>query len=186
MNSRKSGFQVSPQRLVAFLPSVQTNSGNFYPERTVFHIFIALCSGPRFALVLLWYLLSCERESRISTLLIGIGLLQTFLFGVWAYVTSTEDILIHEISGLSYLACSLPWTLGIISVAPSNPRAQLFRKIIAGCLYTMWIPMILFFVLHKRNIAGGCLALNVIDFSIFVLRVVRVDRSLFDRRVRCC
>ena len=130
-------------------------SGNFYPERSVFHIFVALCSGPRFALVLLWYLLSCERESRISRPLIIIGLLQTLLFGVWAYVTSTEDIVIHEISGIGYLFCSLPWTLGIISIAPRNPRAQRYRKVIAGFLYAMWLPMILFFVLHKREVPGG-------------------------------
>ena len=132
-----------------------TNSGNFCPERSVFHIFIALCSGPRFALVLIWYLLSCERGSRISKLLLMIGLLQTLLFGAWAYVTSTEDIVIHEISGIGYLFCSLPWTLGIISIAPRNPWAQRYRKVIAGLLYSMWIPMILFFILHKRDVAGG-------------------------------
>jgi predicted secreted protein len=147
---------VSPQRSVCSSDRRRLIQGDYYPERNVFHILIALCSGPRLALVVLWYLLSCERESpRISKLLITIGLLQTFLFGVWAYVTSTEDILVHEISGLSYLVCSLPWTLGIISIAPDNPRAQRCREIIAGTIYAMWIPMISFYVLHKSNVAGG-------------------------------
>jgi len=95
-------------------------------------------------------------------------------------VTSTEDILVHEISGLSYLVCSLPWTLGIISIAPDNPRAQRYRKIIASGIYVMWIPMILFFILHKRNVAGGGPCPNFIDFSILSLCAFRVDSSLFD------
>jgi Frag1/DRAM/Sfk1 family len=130
-------------------------SGNFYPERSVFHIFVALCAGPRFVLVLLWFLISCERRSRISRFLIVLGIVRTLLFGIWAYVSSTEDIVLHEITGLGYLICTLPWTITIISIAPQVPRAQRLRKVIAACIYTLWVPIIIFYIQHKRDTPGG-------------------------------
>lgn len=36
-----------------WFPSVSATTGDWYPERAVFQIFIALCSGPRFMLVFL-------------------------------------------------------------------------------------------------------------------------------------
>jgi hypothetical protein len=45
--------------------------------------------------------------------------------------------------------------VGIILMAPPNRRARKYRKIIAGCLYFMWLPMIIFFIRHMKNIPGS-------------------------------
>jgi Frag1/DRAM/Sfk1 family len=154
-NTHKSGLRAYPRRSVRVAHLWKLILGNFYPERSLFQIFIALCSGPRFALILLWYLLTYERGKRLPRILLIIGFLRTFLFGTWAYVTSTEGPVVHEIVGIGYLFCTVPWTLGIISMAPVNPRTRKYRKIVAGCLYATWIPMIFFFTQHKRGVPGG-------------------------------
>lgn len=129
--------------------------GDFYPERNIFHIFIALCSPPRFILIFLWYLLTKPHGIARSKFILYLGLVRTLLFGIFAYVSSKEDFNVHELFGLGYLVLTLPWTLGIIYMAPPNRRARRYRKIIAGCLYFMWLPMIICFVLHMRQVPGS-------------------------------
>ena len=80
-------------------------------------------------------------------ILLTIGLLRTFLFGGWAYITSRDDGPVHEIFGIGYLICAIPWTVGVIIMAPSNRRTRRYRTIIATCLYATWIPMV--FLLHS-------------------------------------
>lgn len=48
-----------------WFPSVSATIGDRYPERSFFQVFIAITSGPRFALVFLWYILTARR-TRLS------------------------------------------------------------------------------------------------------------------------
>jgi Frag1/DRAM/Sfk1 family len=143
--------------------------GNHYPERNLFQIFIALTAGPRFALILLWSLLIRPHAPLFSKVVLYIGLLRTLFFGIWAYFTSTDSIVIHELFGIAYLLLTIPWTLLIIKLAPSNRKARRFRWWFASGIYAMWLPMVTFFILHKKGIQGSISFLKVVvDASVFV------------------
>ena len=86
----------------------------------------------------------------------AIGILRTLLCGGWVYVTSTDDHDFHDITMIGYILCTLPWTLGIISMSPLNPRAIKYRKVIAGSFFGLLIPLIYFFIQHKvHRVPGG-------------------------------
>jgi predicted secreted protein len=131
-------------------------TGDWYPERNVFQILIAICSGPRFALILLWYLLTYRRGTALPKVVAAIGVLRTFLCGGWVYVTSTDDHGFHDITMIGYLLCTLPWTVGVISMSPMNPRALKYRKILAGAFFGTLVPLIYYFIQHKvHKVPGG-------------------------------
>jgi hypothetical protein len=122
----------------------------------LFQILIAICSGPRFALIFLWYLITYRRGTPMPKIIAAIGVLRTLLCGGWVYVTSTDDHGFHDIAMIGYLLCTLPWTLGIISLSPFNPRALKYRKIIAASFFGTLIPLIYFFIQHKvHKVPGG-------------------------------
>ena len=130
--------------------------GDWYPERNVFQILIAICSGPRFALIFLWYLLTYRRGTALPKVVAAVGVLRTFLCGGWVYVTSTDDHGFHDITMIGYLLCTLPWTLGVISMSPLNPQALKYRKIIAGMFFGTLVPLIYYFIQHKvHKVPGG-------------------------------
>jgi Frag1/DRAM/Sfk1 family len=151
----------------------------------VFQIIIAICSGPRFALIFLWYLLTYRRGTAMPKVVVAIGVLRTFLCGGWVYVTSTDDHGFHDITMIGYLLCTLPWTLGVISMSPLNPRALKYRKIIAASFFGTLVPLIYFFIQHKvHKVAGGAspsLTYNP-DSSVHDLCVFRVGT----RTHGCC
>jgi len=152
----KSGFRVSPQQSVLSHSLGRTNEGDWYPERNIFQILIAICSGPRFVLIFLWYLLTVRRGTALPKIIAAIGILRTFLCGGWVYVTSTDDHGFHDIAMIGYLLCTLPWTLGVISMSPLNPRALKYRKWIAGSFFATLVPLIYFFIQHKvHKVPGG-------------------------------
>lgn len=139
-----------------WFPSVSATIGDRYPERSFFQIFIAITSGPRFALVFLWYLLTARPNSVLPKLVAGIGLFRTITCGGWTYVTSTDDHGWHDIFMISYLVATLPWTLGCLAISPNNPRAVKYRKTLAGLFFGTLVPLIYFFIQHKvRKVAGG-------------------------------
>jgi predicted secreted protein len=122
----------------------------------VFQVLIAICSGPRFALIFLWYLLTYRRGTSLPKIIAGVGVFRTLLCGGWVYVTSTDDHGFHDIVMIGYLLCTLPWTLGVISMSPLNPQALKYRKYIAGSFFASLIPLIYFFIQHKvHKVAGG-------------------------------
>jgi hypothetical protein len=141
---------------IGLSPRIEANVGDWYPERNVFQILIAICSGPRFALIFLWYLLTVRRGTALPKIIAAIGVLRTFLCGGWVYVTSTDDHGFHDIAMIGYLLCTLPWTLGVISMSPLNPRALKYRKWIAGSFFATLVPLIYYFIQHKvHRVPGG-------------------------------
>lgn len=93
-------------------PSVSATIGDWYPERNIFQIGIALMAGPRFVLVFLSALLvslSTPSRSAKASILLFVGVLRTLACGGWVYVTSTDDHLFHDIAMFVYLALTPPW-----------------------------------------------------------------------------
>ena len=139
-----------------WFPSVSATIGDRYPERSVFMVGIALTSGPRFALVALYYFLTARPNSSLPKIVFWVGVFRTLTCGGWTYVTSTDDHDWHDIFMISYLVATLPWTLGCLALSPPNPQAIKYRKILAGSFFGTLVPLIYFFIQHKvHKVAGG-------------------------------
>lgn len=153
-----------------WIPSVSATIGDRYPERSMFMLFIATTSGPRFALVGLWYLLTRRPRANLPKVLAAIGLFRTMMCGGWTYVTSTDDHDWHDIFMIAYLVATLPWTLGCIVLSPPNRIAIQWRKRIATIFFASMVPMVYFYIQHKvHRIPGGQLfsfsPYNVSEYS---------------------
>ncbi|SPO23750.1 related to CWH43 - putative sensor/transporter protein [Ustilago trichophora] len=110
-------------------PSVSATIGDWYPERNIFQVGIALMAGPRFILVFLSALLvslSTPSRSAKASILLFVGVLRTLACGGWVYVTSTDDHLFHDIAMFVYLALTPPWmfiTSGSLAQPSPDSRA---------------------------------------------------------------
>ncbi|SPC66018.1 related to CWH43 - putative sensor/transporter protein [Ustilago sp. UG-2017b] len=110
-------------------PSVSATIGDWYPERNIFQVGIALMAGPRFALVFLSALLvslSTPSRSPKASILLFVGVLRTLACGGWVYVTSTDDHMFHDIAMFVYLALTPPWmfiTSGSLAQPSISSRA---------------------------------------------------------------
>ncbi|KAL1955432.1 hypothetical protein VTO42DRAFT_8588 [Malbranchea cinnamomea] len=155
-----------------WFPSVSATIGDRYPERSVFQVFIAITSGPRFALVFLWYLLTARPDSTLPKFIAGVGLFRTFTCGGWTYVTSTDDHDWHDIFMISYLVATLPWTLGCIALSPNNKRALKYRKLLAGLFFGTLVPLIYYFIQHKvHKVPGAYTKYAFFEWSLIVFDV---------------
>lgn len=142
-------------------------------------------AGPRFALVGLFYLLTRRSDSKLPGFVASMGLLRTLTCGGWTYITSTDDHDWHDILMISYIVCTLPWTLGCIALSPPNPRAIKYRKYLGGAFFGTLVPLVYFFIQHKvHRVAGGTSLLfswppsldetNTMRGSVYDLCVLRV------------
>lgn len=140
---------------------MSATTGDRYPARAIFQIFIALTSGPRFALVFLWFWLTTRSTLTSSkgfgNFLLGVGLVRTVACGGWVYITSSDDHLTHDIAMVLYLLCTLPWQLGVLATSDKkNPAAVRWRKFFTFAFFTTLPPMIYYFVQHKvKRVPGG-------------------------------
>lgn len=175
-----------------WFPSVSATIGDRYPERSVFMVFIAITSGPRFALVGLWYCLTKRPNSNLPAIIAGVGIFRTLTCGGWTYVTSTDDHNWHDIFMISYLVATLPWTLGCLALSPPNPEAIKWRKRLAGLFFGTLVPLVYFFIQHKvHKIAGGACSSPVsrivlIMHSLYNLRILRMGTCSVRCGIRFC
>ncbi|CAG8533236.1 8088_t:CDS:2, partial [Scutellospora calospora] len=137
-----------------WFPSVSATTGDWYPERAVFQIIIALASGPRFMLVFLWFLLITKSHPTgslgFAKFLLVIGLIRTFSCGGWVYITSSDDHDVHDIAMITYLICTLPWMLGVLSTTPQISYNSLkYRRWLCIAFFATLVPMIYFYIQHK-------------------------------------
>ncbi|CRG85633.1 Protein cwh43 [Talaromyces islandicus] len=173
-----------------WFPSVSATIGDRYPERSVFQVFIAITSGPRFALVCLWYLLTARPDSTLPKIVAGTGIFRTLTCGGWTYVTSTDDHDWHDIFMISYLIATLPWTLGCLALSPANHRAVKYRKIFAGLFFGSLVPLIYFFIQHKVHKVAGAYTKyaffewGLILFDVAFDAVTALDFEAFELVVR--
>ncbi|RFU30865.1 hypothetical protein B7463_g5490, partial [Scytalidium lignicola] len=155
-----------------WFPSVSATIGDRYPERSFFMVFIALTSGPRFALVTLWYFLTARPNSSLPKFVAFMGIFRTFTCGGWTYVTSTDDHDWHDIFMISYLVATLPWTIGCLALSPNNPRAIKYRKYLAGAFFGTLVPLVYFFIQHKvHRVAGAYTTYAFFEWSLILFDV---------------
>ncbi|KAK2763784.1 hypothetical protein FQN54_009401 [Arachnomyces sp. PD_36] len=138
-----------------WFPSVSATIGDRYPERSVFQLFIAITSGPRFALVFLFYILTARPNSTLPKFVAGVGVFRTLTCGGWTYITSTDDHDWHDIFMIAYLVATLPWTLGCLALSPNNPQAVKYRKTLAGLFFGTLVPLVYYFIQHKVHKVPG-------------------------------
>ncbi|KAF5367533.1 hypothetical protein D9758_003810 [Tetrapyrgos nigripes] len=121
-----------------WFPSVSATIGDWYPERNIFQILIALTSGPRFALVALSYYQHYSAESFLPTAVFICGVLRTLSCGAWVYITSSDDHDVHDFFMILYIVLNLPWMVGGIFTTPverkSVRRKRLFVVAFSSCL----------------------------------------------------
>ncbi|KAK1760301.1 Frag1/DRAM/Sfk1 family-domain-containing protein [Echria macrotheca] len=138
-----------------WFPSVSATIGDRYPERSIFMIFIAITSGPRFALVGLWYLLTAKPGHTLPKAIAMSGVIRTLTCGGWTYITSTDDHDWHDILMISYIVFTIPWTTGCLALSPPNAKAIKYRKYLAGSFFGTLVPLVYFFIQHKVHRVAG-------------------------------
>lgn len=162
-------------------PSVSATIGDRYPERSVFQIFIAITSGPRFALVGLLYLLTATPDSIKPQILLVAGLLRTITCGGWTYITSTDDHDWHDIFMISYLVLTIPWTICSISLSKANTQALKYRKIFAALFFGSIVPLVYFFIQHKvHHIAGAYTIYAFFEWALVLFDVAFDSATIYD------
>ncbi|KAI8358483.1 Frag1/DRAM/Sfk1 family-domain-containing protein [Choanephora cucurbitarum] len=160
-----------------WFPSVSATTGDRYPARALFQILIALTSGPRFALVFLWYFYSTRSDKTVSETtglsLLAVGIIRTVACGGWVYITSTDDHLTHDIAMVLYLLCTLPWQLGVLySTSTENKTAVQYRKFLTTAFFTTLPPMIYFFIQHKvQRVPGAYTTYAFFEWSLILYDV---------------
>ncbi|KAI0297277.1 Frag1/DRAM/Sfk1 family-domain-containing protein [Multifurca ochricompacta] len=158
-----------------WFPSVSATIGDWYPERNIFQILIAINSGPRFALIGFGYLLNRSRfpSSSLPGLLLVTGILRTLTCGGWVYITSSDDHDVHDVLMILYIVLNLPWMLGTIQLSRGNVLRQRF-----------WIslpPMIYFFVRHKvHRIPGAYTHYAFFEWSLILFDILYDSVTIVD------
>ncbi|KAF8905015.1 Frag1/DRAM/Sfk1 family-domain-containing protein [Gymnopilus junonius] len=139
-----------------WFPSVSATIGDWYPERNLFQILIALTSGPRFALVVFQYYMHHSSASSLPTLVFLAGIVRTLSCGGWVYITSSDDHDVHDFMMILYIVCNLPWmVLGIATTPISRRSVRKKRKFIAGLFFVTIVPLVYFFIQHKVHRIPG-------------------------------
>ncbi|KAK7422059.1 Protein cwh43 [Neonectria punicea] len=183
----KNEFYGYPQE---WFPSVSATIGDRYPERAFFQFFIAVTSGPRFALVGLWYLITRRNGQRLPAFVGVMGAFRTLTCAGWTFITSTDDHDWHDILMISYLVATLPWTTGCIALSPPNPRAIKYRKYLASAFFGTLVPLIYFFIQHKvHRVAGAYTTYAFFEWALILFdvgfdAVTALDFDTFEITVR--
>ncbi|KAK4187633.1 Frag1/DRAM/Sfk1 family-domain-containing protein [Podospora australis] len=155
-----------------WFPSVSATIGDRYPERSIFMLFIAITSGPRFALVGLWYLLTAKPNRSLPKWIAMCGVIRTLTCGGWTYITSTDDHDWHDILMISYIVFTIPWTTGCIALSPPNAKAIKYRKYVAGAFFGTLVPLVYFFIQHKvHRVAGAYTIYAFFEWSLIIFDV---------------
>ncbi|OAA65382.1 Frag1/DRAM/Sfk1 [Niveomyces insectorum RCEF 264] len=173
-----------------WFPSVSATIGDRYPERSFFMVFIAITSGPRFALVGLWYLLTAKPGRSLPKYIAYFGIFRTLTCGGWTYVTSTDDHDWHDIFMISYLVATIPWMFGCLALSPPNAKAIKYRKYVAGAFFGTIIPLVYFFIQHKVHRVPGAYTIyaffewSLVLFDVAFDAITALDFDTFDLVVR--
>ncbi|KAI5987173.1 Frag1/DRAM/Sfk1 family-domain-containing protein [Pisolithus marmoratus] len=109
--------------------------GDWYPERNLFQILIAITSGPRFSIVFLQYLLNRQSQSSLPGWLFLFGIIRTLSCGGWVYITSSDDHDVHDVLMILYILCNVPWMLGGIHCTRAGHTESRRRRKLVATLY---------------------------------------------------
>nr|CDI53768.1 related to cwh43-sensor transporter protein [Melanopsichium pennsylvanicum 4] len=179
-------------------PSVSATIGDWYPERNIFQVGIALMAGPRFVLVFLSALLvslSTPSKSAKASILLFVGVLRTLACGGWVYVTSTDDHLFHDIAMFAYLALTPPWmfitsgslaqsSLAIRKVAKQDElaaKARRMRRIACFSFFACTPFMGYFFYRHNAlRIPGAYSYYAYFEWGLIIFDLLFDAASVYD------
>lgn len=117
--------------------------GDWYPERNVFQILIAITSGPRFALIFLQYFITRTSHSTLPRWVLITGIVRTLACGGWVYITSNDDHDVHDVLMVLYIVCNVPWMLGGIMNTPTNHVHVRKRRLVSESLFTSCRPVLI-------------------------------------------
>ncbi|KAF8556174.1 hypothetical protein OG21DRAFT_1409449 [Imleria badia] len=146
----KNGIAGYPEE---WFPSVSATIGDWYPERNVFQILIAITSGPRFALVFLQYFITRTSRSTFPRWIFLTGIVRTLACGGWVYITSNDDHDAHDVLMVLYIVCNIPWMLGGIVNTPTSHVQVRKRRFVS--FFALIIPLVYFFIQHKVHRIPG-------------------------------
>ncbi|WFD34418.1 Protein cwh43 [Malassezia cuniculi] len=161
-------------------PSVSATIGDWFPERNLFQIIVAVTSGPRFLLVALCALqalnISVSRGASVFT----VGVLRTLSCGGWMFVTSSDHGLAHDVGMAAYLVFTPIWMILCSTSlgggdAVAHRRAQRLRAFAALIFYACVPFMIYYYIQHKVKRVPGAYSI----YAIFEWTLVLMD-VLFD------
>ncbi|KAH7928277.1 hypothetical protein BV22DRAFT_1083401 [Leucogyrophana mollusca] len=164
----KNGVAGYPQE---WFPSVSATIGDWYPERNIFQILIAMTSGPRFALVFLQYFLTRSEHTSLPGLVFTAGVVRTLSCGGWVYITSSDDHDVHDVLMVLYILCNVPWMIG--GIACSNGKARARRRLVATLFFASIIPMVYFFMQHKvYRVPGAYTRYSFFEWSLILFDIL--------------
>ncbi|GAA5915772.1 Cwh43p [Sporobolomyces salmoneus] len=158
-----------------WFPSVSATIGDWYPERNVFQVFIALTSGPRFLLVILYYIL--QRQSRSTTswtpaILAGVSIARALSCAGWVYITSSDHGDVHDVFMVLYIVLNLPYMILHTSLSPPNSASKHLRRILSISFFASLVPLVYFYLRHKvHRVAGAYSIYALIEWSLIILDV---------------
>ncbi|THV03171.1 hypothetical protein K435DRAFT_748130 [Dendrothele bispora CBS 962.96] len=157
-----------------WFPSVSATIGDWYPERSVFQILIALTSGPRFGLVILSYLQHQSSQSTLPNVVFICGVLRTLFCGGWVYITSNDDHDIHDFFMIGYIVLNLPWMIGGVLTTPLERKVVREKRIfVASAFFITLVPLVYFFIQHKvYRIPGAYTRYSFFEWSLIILDVL--------------
>ncbi|KAI0259848.1 Frag1/DRAM/Sfk1 family-domain-containing protein [Gloeopeniophorella convolvens] len=164
-----------------WFPSVSATIGDWYPERNIFQLLIAITSGPRFALIAFGYLLNSRASpsSALPGFLAVVGVLRTLSCGGWVYVTSSDDHDVHDVLMILYILLNLPWMYG--GVRLSGGKARRHRSRVGSAFWFSLLPMVYYFVQHKvHRIPGAYSRYAIFEWSLIFFDILYDSATILD------
>ncbi|GAA6050383.1 hypothetical protein JCM3770_004011 [Rhodotorula araucariae] len=157
-----------------WFPSVSATIGDWFPERNVFHILIALTSGPRFLLILL--ALASHRQLRpcslLPSFLATVAAVRTISCGGWVFITSSDHGDVHDFFMVLYIVLNLPYMILHTVLTPTGTLAKPLRRILGTAFFATLVPLIYFYLEHKqKRVAGAYSIYALFEWSLIILDV---------------
>ncbi|KAA8908568.1 hypothetical protein DIURU_000111 [Diutina rugosa] len=126
-----------------WFPSVSATIGDWYPERNLFQMLLAVASGPRITLILVNYTVFS------STIYLAVALARTVTAGGWIYVTSTDSHNWHDHAMLGYLLLSgVYYGLSIHQARVGSQSPRPLRRLVMAFAVNL-VPLVWHYYRHK-------------------------------------
>lgn len=162
-----------------WFPSVSATIGDWYPERSIFQILIALTAGPRFLLIFLNFIQLYQIDSKLPQWLLYSGIVRTVTCGGWVYITSNDDHDFHDIFMISYIVLTLPWNYCLIKL--SKGESKIWRKRYSTGFFVTLIPLIYLFIQHKvHHLPGSYSYYAYTEWGLIILDIAFDSVSIID------